>query len=862
MTLKNILEALTRPQLKELGDFLDLDVNSRMTVSDLQRSIAQSGETVSRVLEGLNVAQLRQVCRYHDMASGGVRDALIARIAPRRAPAATRPAVPRASTPRASAAPTADFTFDPVKARHEPRPYQREAVTAIEKKLVLGTPGLIHVATGGGKTRIANDYVAKNFGSRQRGWILWVTKDWELLEQAATDLAQRHVGWADRLQRWGGDQEGLRSLPEGAGRPGTIVYSTLATLAYNDRLDISPKPALIVWDECHWGAEGDVAKRIRRWGKDGRSLLLGLTATPRRQANEDFEVIFARDFISLVDAGYLARPVITPVKTGVDWTPQRSSGTGDIRADSLDQLARQSRRNKRILKEYTDHADKYGKTIVFACNIWHAEKLHQMFREAGVPSEVVHSERESALNQTALAEYDRTHGGARVIINVAKLTTGYDAPHTRSIFMARPTLSDVLFAQMFGRGARLHEPTGKSTFHVVEFADTAGRLGQQLQQAKQWYDAPSGVRPRSNLPRSPKRSNFDYDPDGIPVSLGEGPETPEALRGLWTRKGQTFGLEFEMTHPNFDSDMSDEDWLSVAEKLRTALAQALPGHVADRCIASYVGFEGKDHQVWNVEYDGSCGWEVTTRVLEGEAGMQEVVDALAALSPVADELGLRVNHSTGTHVHIGWRGKDGTQLRRALELARIFEPALATLVSPSRIANFDPESNSYDLDSPNQYCAPISKVFSAAMVARINSEGEILRRVASQSRRYVTLNLRPLKGIGTMEIRMHNGTLDASKILLWLSLWQQIFWAAEDRNRAGAVPAVVDVRSIRPTGDILALAHRWLPWSSQTFRRRLHQRRSEVANLWRHDDLKSWLEYLRKWDRALFEEAPMLQYGR
>jgi superfamily II DNA or RNA helicase len=749
--------------------------------------------------------------------------------------------------------------FDPAAAACEPRAYQREAASLLARELVRGTPGLVHVATGGGKTRIANDYLASE--APGRGWRLWVTKDWSLLEQAAVDLARRHRGWAARLRRWGGTGTILHPLAEWDGREqGVVVYTTLASLAKQRRLDVAAKPDLVVWDECHWGADGAAARRLRRWGAEGRVRLLGLTATPRPPARSGFRRLFERDFATLVAEGHLARPIVEEVETGVKWAPRRRFTGGDVTAASLRALGAHAGRNRRIVGRYLEHADRYGKTLVFACDVEHAEALALRFRAAGVPTELVHSGRLEAENRAAVASFAKTAGGAQVLVNVAMLATGFDVPHVRSVFLARPTLSDVLFAQMVGRGARPHAPTGKESFHLVEFADTVERFRELLQRPPESYGC------RSSASRAPsaravrevpaRRDTFTFDPDGRPLSFDVSEQTPRPLRGLWTRSGQTFGLEFELTRPGFCAATSTADWLAVAEPLREALARALPGRVGEKCLPDYVGFEGKDHRVWNVERDNSCGWEVTTRVLEGEAGMREVVEGLAALSRAADDLGLRVNHATGAHVHLAWKGKDIGDVRRALELVRLFEPALATLVPPSRLARFDPTGGRYDLAAPNGFCQPLSTVFTARRIAALRSEREVLALSEPHRRRFVTLNLRPLGELGTMEVRLHGGTLEAGKILLWLSLWQQLFWAAENRAGAGPVPVVRDTGRIVPDGDLLALASAWLPWSSQLFRQRLHQRRLEVRQLWRHPDLAPWLAFADRWEPRHFAGFP------
>jgi hypothetical protein len=288
--------------------------------------------------------------------------------------------------------------------------------------------------------------------------------------------------------------------------------------------------------------------------------------------------------------------------------------------------------------------------------------------------------------------------------------------------------------------------------------------------------------------------------------------------------------------------------MELAEPLRAALATRLPGRVARECLTE-AKRDDKDHSVWNVEPDASCGWEVTTRVLEGRAGMLEVVEGLAALDDAASRLGLHVNHRTGTHVHIGWMGRDLQQVKSAVELVKLFEPAVATLVSPSRILHFDPVSETYDPDTPNQYCQPISSILSRRVLDGIQTLDRLRSAIDDHDARYVTLNLKPLEGIHTMEVRLHNGTVDASKILLWLSLWQQVLWAAEQKKR---VPPQPNTDRIVPDGDILRLVRDWLPPSPALFVERLSRRRVEVVDLWRKvPALRPWLQFERHWDPHL-----------
>jgi hypothetical protein len=207
---------------------------------------------------------------------------------------------------------------------------------------------------------------------------------------------------------------------------------------------------------------------------------------------------------------------------------------------------------------------------------------------------------------------------------------------------------------------------------------------------------------------------------------------------------------------------------------------------------------------------------------------------------VAREKDLEPDHSTGTHIHLGWIGRDVEELKRAIELARVFEPALGTLVAPSRLAHFGAEK--YDLRQPNQYCEPVSKVFTRRALDGARTPTELLGIAhESEQGRYLTFNILPFDSYHTVEVRMHSGTLEASKILPWLSLWMQILWAAAQKP---SLPPVPDTDVIVPNVDIVELARLYLPAvQSPSLLARLVSRRREVVARWRQvPELSPWAQ--------------------
>lgn len=756
---------------------------------------------------------------------------------------------PAFSSPEYRAAFAAEVQTLPAERRASLRPFQVDAFEALKRALFDGqvAPRLLHVATGGGKTMIAN-HVLKEFLGMRGGPVLWVTKDWRLLKQAAVSLCQHETHMLARLGRVGGAARELSPLPDD--RLDGVVYTTLHTfLRRAPYLARRLRPTLVVWDECHWGEDAQTGRRLLRFCADRGIPLLGLTATPRPPTQSEFQVVYSKSFSELVEEGVLARPVPrTPVETHVRWRPQRLGPRGDFRPDSLAELARSQRRNELIVKDYVANAATYGKTIVFACDIEHADRLAELFCHwsgGGVPARAVHSELSSADVERAITDF--RSGAIRVLVNVAMLTTGFDAPDAQTVLLCRPTASDVLFSQMIGRGSRRTDT--KTTFNIVEFTDNLEKYRDILMTATRFFagttgngaavtgPGPSGDRRGARPPRPP-----GFDPAGAPTWIPDDPAVADALRGLWYRQGQTFGVEIELTRPGWRGGEVDGAWQATADALRASLAAALPELVAPRAVAN-PGDLG-DYGRWNVTYDRSAGWEVTSRILRDRAGFEELVSACDALDAAARDLGLRVNHRTGLHVHLGWRGADLEELKRAIHLVRLFEPALASLVAPSRLRACT--ADGYDLRAPNEYCQPVATVLTSRRLAGVRSFDDLWRLTASDDARRLTFNVKPLEDLQTVEVRLHSGTTEARKIAPWISLWMQLLWAA---SQARAIPDVPDAKLLEPSADLLALAREWLPAvQSPRLLERLAARRREIVDRWADEpQFERWCTYAAGW---------------
>lgn len=725
-----------------------------------------------------------------------------------------------------------------------PHDYQIEAIkNGLDALVNQNKPVGIHVGTGGGKTYIGNDIIFK-WLKDEGGTVFWISKDWELLKHALKDLSLRHP--TVRVRRFGGKEKGL-NIPEfdlikdfkG------VVYITLHTLHQHkdEYTEILSKASLVVWDESHWAQNSLMGQPILKFCKKNEISVLGLTATPLN--NDTFYEVFHCSFFELINKGSLARPIVVEaVSTGIDWTPELN-GSHEFSRNSIRNLGRSKKRNRIAAEHYAINSAKYKQALVFACDIKHTNRLVKAFKRVGVAVAPIHGDIKEKQRDQHLQDF--RDGIIHVLVNVGMLTHGIDIPSVKTVFLCRPTASDILFAQMIGRGARLDE--GKSSFYIVEFTDNLKMHKDVLISTKKHfkgagnsepYDWKTGKRPE-------RRMKHEYIPDGHAVWIGDDASIPETVRGLWLMRGQTFGIEFELTHPDMPNIRpTDPEWSKIAIELLSTIRTVTP-LVAEEPIYTYAGADSgyaKDCSLWNVEYDSSVGLEVTSRILSDEGGYLEVDLVCQVLDNAAANLGLKVNYKTGTHVHLGWNNRPLEDLKRLVRLVRFAEPALATLVAPSRLVSFD--GANYDLNESNEYCEPISVSASQSKIKSWKSLEDVKNSFLT---RYVTLNLCSLFSQETVEVRMHSGTLEARKILLWTSLMQQMLWGASFERR---IPATEDRDIIKPDGDIVEFARRWLPNAKEPiqamFLRRLADRRDEIAEIWHaNSDLQDWVEFSEDW---------------
>ncbi len=350
--------------------------------------------------------------------------------------------------------------------------------------------GVVVLPTGAGKTVLAAQWLLEQH-VRRGGRVLWLAHRRSLLRQAMTTFrtlgnaafpraALNLIATSSSDAKW-----------STVSRDHDVVFSSMQTAVLEGNrgfvqefVNDAHHGTFVVVDEAHHAPAPGYARLLRGLKRSGCKLL-GLTATPVRANDEDErrlaalfdqKVIYQVTRRELTEKGILAAPAFETVKTQVDLEKDFTDADykhleryGEIGPQVLRRLAKNAHRNRLIVEHYLSKRDVYGPTIVFAADSLHAATLADEFKIRGVDADYVDYSRKDA--QEVIERY-RERRKPDVLVNVEMLTEGFDAPHTRTVFIARPTRSEGLLSQMVGRALRGKLSGGNDVAHLVTFLDT------------------------------------------------------------------------------------------------------------------------------------------------------------------------------------------------------------------------------------------------------------------------------------------------------------------------------------------------------------------------------------------------------
>lgn len=201
---------------------------------------------------------------------------------------------------------------------------------------------------------------------------------------------------------------------------------------------------------------------------------------------------------------------------------------------------------------------------------------------------------------------------------------------------------------------------------------------------------------------------------------------------------------------------------------------------------------------WKLETDSSAtrgmrnaghlprnqGGELVSPVLSGEAGIAEVKAVMQALRSV----GAKVDKKHGMHMHLGVADMNSDHKIRLVRNFYNSQTQFFDLVAASRRNNI--------------YCRPLSNYQMTHWIVELQNG-----RFPSGNHTDA-MNLTNLARIGTIEMRLHQGTLNGKKAEMWIRLMLQFFEASRAHDEElGATGNLID--DLHTRRYISAIDLRW-----------------------------------------------------
>ncbi|WP_445425343.1 MULTISPECIES: DEAD/DEAH box helicase family protein [unclassified Alishewanella] len=352
------------------------------------------------------------------------------------------------------------------------RDYQQQAVNAaISHFQQRSASAVLVLPTGAGKS-----IVIAELARRAKGRVLILTHVKELVAQNAEKVA---VLTAKASIYAAGLQQKDASAK-------TVVASVQSAVRNLDAF--ASAFSLVIIDECHrvsLSTDSQYQQLLSQLKQHNPEIkLLGLTATPFRLGsgwiyrqhyhgrvgntlNPTFEYcIFDLPLRPLIKQGYLTTPrLYDGLSAQYDFSSLKPKAEGDYTETEVNSiLGKSGRATALIMQQLITLATQRQGIIVFAATVKHANEIMQLL-----------SQQSAAIltAETPIVERDQLidafkNRQIKFLVNVAVLTTGFDAPHVDLIAILRPTASVSLFQQMVGRGLRI--AAGKTECLIIDYA--------------------------------------------------------------------------------------------------------------------------------------------------------------------------------------------------------------------------------------------------------------------------------------------------------------------------------------------------------------------------------------------------------
>ena len=385
------------------------------------------------------------------------------------------------------------------------RYYQEAAIKATCESLDKKNrrKALLVMATGSGKTRTV---IALCDVLLQHGWI----KNILFLADRNSLVTQAKRNFVNLLP----DLNVTNLCEEKRNYGANAVFSTYQTMmnCIDDARDEEGKLFtvghfdLVICDEAH----RSIYNKYKDIFTYFDAPLVGLTATPKDEIDKNTYEIFelqngvptyGYELAQAVKDGYLVdyvsvETVLKFLATGIryeDLTPEERRQYEETFADengeypesissgALNDWIFNADTIRKVLHTLMtdgikiDYGEKLGKTIIFAKNHTHAEKILEIFGKEypHLPGYAKVIDNYINYAQSAIDEFSDPKKLPQIAISVDMLDTGIDVPEILNLVFFKPVFSKAKFWQMIGRGTRLCpqllDGEDKSKFYIFDF---------------------------------------------------------------------------------------------------------------------------------------------------------------------------------------------------------------------------------------------------------------------------------------------------------------------------------------------------------------------------------------------------------
>lgn len=380
-----------------------------------------------------------------------------------------------------------DITDTRVDPTISDRPFIQNAVTAVAESFnQRRRKALLVMATGTGKTRCAISVVDV---LQRNGWakrILFLADRTALVTQAKRAF-EKFLPDSSRCVL-------SENSEEKRDYSATVILSTYNTIA--NILDSGDRRMgighfdLIIIDECH----RSVYNKYRAIFDYFDSLLLGLTATPREQVDASTyelfnlpkgEPTFYYDIDTAIASGYLVpflpiEKTTKLLKNGLKYDDLSDAEKekyetifGDPEKDDAPKELDSKLFYEQICNDQTIDAmlqtvmneglrvkngEELGKTIIFAVNHFHANRIVERFRDLYPEKGDGYCKLiDNYVNyaQSLIDDFSVKDKEPVIAVSVAMLDTGIDVPEVVNLVFFKRVYSKIKFWQMIGRGTRV-----------------------------------------------------------------------------------------------------------------------------------------------------------------------------------------------------------------------------------------------------------------------------------------------------------------------------------------------------------------------------------------------------------------------